>query len=143
MVGRKMKLFIKWGVSNMREKVKMVILISFIVLFLGVCVYIGFAIHWFNNTEVEMYSVTHLELSVSEEDVIDYNVFLNPQKDKTRVLEQINEINRIQIADYMKKNNFKLKKGDYYIPKKSIIDGKENAISYDEYIECFDFEKIK
>ncbi len=124
------------------KKAKVVILIFLIVLFLGICVYLGFVIHWFNNTEIQMYDKTHVKLSVTEEDVIDYNTFLHPKKDKTAVLEQINEFNRIRIAKYMQKNTLKLKKGDYYIPKQSIIDGKEIAISYDEYVACFEFEKI-
>lgn len=124
------------------KKAKVVILIFLIVLFLGICVYLGFVIHWFNNTEIQMYDKTHVKLSVTEEDVIDYNTFLHPKKDKTAVLEQINEFNRIRIAKYMQKNTLKLKKGDYYIPKQSIIDGKEIAIPYDEYVACFEFEKI-
>ena len=124
------------------KKAKVVILIFLIVLFLGICVYLGFVIHWFNNTEIQMYDKTHVELSVTEEDVIDYNTFLHPKKDKTAVLEQIDEFNRIRIAKYMQENTLKLKKGDYYIPKQSIIDGKEIAVSYDEYVACFEFEKI-
>lgn len=137
-----MTILIKRGITDMK-KTKAIILISFIVLFSGICVYSGFAIHWFNNAEIQMYDNTHVKLSVSEEDIIDCNAFFHPEKDKTAVLEQIDEFNRIQIAEYMKKNNFKLKKGDYYIPKQSIIDGKEVAISYDEYAACFEFEKIK
>ena len=137
-----MTILIKRGITDMK-KTKAVILISLIVLFSGICVYSGFVIHWFNNAELQMHDNTHVQLSVSEEDIIDCNAFFHPEKDKTAVLEQIDEFNRIQIAEYMKKNNFKLKKGDYYIPKQSIIDGKEVIISFDEYAACFEFEKIK
>ena len=137
-----MTILIKRGITDMK-KTKAVILISLIVLFSGICVYSGFVIHWFNNAELQMHDKTHVKLSVSEEDIIDCNAFFQPEKDKTAVLEQIDEFNRIQIAEYMKKNNFKLKKGDYYFPKPSIIDGKEVIISFDEYAACFEFEKIK
>ncbi len=123
-------------------KKRKIIGVIVIVVAIGVCVYIGYAVYLFNNTQIEMYSKTHVKLEVEESDVIDYNIFLNPPQGKTEALKQINEDTRAEIADYMKNNDFKLKQGVYYIPKQSITNGEEQATSYDEYMELFQFEKI-
>ena len=122
----------------------MILCVFFVIFFLGAGIYVGMIIHWFNHMEMgPVFSKSHVELSVSEKDMIDYHSFLHPGEDKTEILRSIKKRKRIKIARYMKRNNLKLKKGIYCIPEEGWIDGKEVIVSYDEYVKCFDFEKIK
>ncbi len=126
--------------KKMKPKTVIVIIIG--VLIVGICSIVGFISHWLNNAEVNMYSVTHIDYVVSNGQYVDYHVFLKPDK-TNHILNEISEEIRLEIADYMKSNNLKLKAGKHYIPKKSMTDGIENEISYEEYIEGFSFEKIQ
>ena len=112
------------------------------IIFLGMSICVGLMMYWIKNTEIEMYSVTHLELQVSATDFFDYRTMLYPPEGKAHVLNAIKKDIRIQISTYMKNNNLKLKKGVYYIPKKSVYNGKEIEYPYDDYMDEFDFEKI-
>ena len=82
---------------------------------------------------------TCITLHVAEEEVADYNTFLDPG-DKMYELGGIEESVRFQIADYMKENNLKLKEGTYTIPREGT--GENEKFTYSDYMKIFEFEKI-
>lgn len=111
---------------NMRKKVKVILCVFFVIFFLGAGIYVGMIIHWFNHMEMgPVFSKSHVELSVSEKDMIDYHSFLHPGEDKTEILRSIKKRKRIKIARYMKRNNLKLKKEFIVFQKKVGLMGKK------------------
>ena len=119
----------------------MTLLIILGVVVLGIAVYVGMIIHWANTTEVEMLSQTHFKFVVEEGQVVDYNDFINPQG-KTSALDHIDESIRLQIADYMRENNLKLKEGQHYV-RKRVTSNSEDIGTLEEHLKYFEFEKIK
>lgn len=83
-----------------------IVLVAFLALML--LLFFTF-IYWFSTAEVKFAS-SYYEIEVSENDIVDYEVFLNPSG-KFRILDNIDEPIRKEIAEYMKKRNLKLSPG--------------------------------
>lgn len=124
-----------------KKVLKMTFLIVVGIVVLGVAVYAGMIIHWFNTTEVEMISNTHFDFVVKAGQVIDYDAFINPQ-DAASALNNIDKSIRLQIAEYMRENNLKLKEGHHYI-RKRVVSSSEDIGTLDEHLKYFQFEPIQ
>ena len=96
--------------------------------------------HWMSTTEVEMLSQTHIKLIIDNNQIVDYRDFINP-KGSLEVLNNIDISIRLQIADYMKENNLKLKAGNHYVRKRVMSDNNDIG-TLEEHLKYFNFEKI-
>lgn len=83
-------------------KIILITLLALVLLFFAfVC--------WLLSDEVKLAS-NYYKIEILEEDIVDYQVFLNPSG-KFQILDSIDESIRKQIAEYMKKRNLKLSPG--------------------------------
>ena len=118
----------------MKKTVARIIVLILWILSIFLSFYVGRCYQWASTTELEM-SKDYNEITVGENEIIDYSVFIDiPEKYKA--LEQIEEPIRKTISLYMKANNLKLSEG---IHRFNRIDG-----TLEEYLEEeFRFETIK
>ena len=119
----------------------MALLIIVGIIVLCIVIFVGIIIHWTNTTDIESINQTYFKFIVKEGQVVDYNDFINPQ-DETSALDHIDESIRLQIADYMRENNLKLKEGQHYVRKK-VISNSEDIGILDEHLKYFKFDKIE
>jgi hypothetical protein len=110
------------------------------IFILGIFLYVGMIIYWVETTEVEMLSKTHFDFFVKEGQIVDYKDFINPH-DETSALDQIDKGIRLQIANYMRENNLKLKEGNHHIRKK-VVSNPEEIGNFHEHMEYLNFENM-
>ena len=115
-------------------KITLIIVCAVVLL---ITVYFVIFLHWADTTELDIVSQTHFDFVVKEGQVVDYNAFINPQGE-TSALSHIDKSIRLQIADYMRKNNLKLQTGHHYIRKK-VTSNSEDIGTLEEHIKYLKF----
>lgn len=125
-----------------KKVIKITVIIIVCAVAFGIATLFGILIHFANTFEFEMLSNTHFTYIVKVGQVVDYHCFINPQGD-TKALEHIDKSIRLQIAEYMRSNNYKLKEGMHYIRKRNGHNGNEDIGTLEEHLKYFKFESIE
>ena len=112
----------------MFKYIKFVLFIVIIVL----VVLVVFAFYSLGNITIRQ-TKDYAVMSVESNDVINWEIMILPPEKYSQLL-QIPLVTREEVAEYMKKNNYKLK-----CQKQKFV---RNNPTYEELIDGFEFEKI-
>lgn len=82
-----------------------------LIVVIGIIIYVIYCINAINNIPWRS-DKDYNQIYVSHNENVDYKIFLDPQG-QYRVLSQLDEDIRLQVSEYMKSNNLKLKEGEH------------------------------
>jgi len=115
-----------------KNRVRKIIFSCILLLIIVVSIFAIRTIHQISQLDIK-FSKQYAAITVTEYQIVDYNDFKHPHGNSS-VLKEIDEKIRLRISEFMKKNNLKIKPGEYEF-------NRVNS-SYEEILlQSFIFEK--